>query len=530
VTRAVKVLSDAGKWDDAFALLHKHERPDLIQLLLKRGMLSILEHGRLVTLRDWLRFVGGRHAVTPYVLLAQAELAFRSGSYERAGRLAYRAATELDATDPLKSTAYYRAGQSCSLMDRAAEALELFVSARKNAHSHRDSRNALWGEFSVLVELEQPTAEERLNELENTAPNDPDTSVRWASGLVVLGVRTGGVENAVDRASDVLSMLDDVRDPSVRSSFWHVFAAALVLNARYEEALEAVTSALQEVEAFQIHFALPYILFNRATACIGLRRFDEAEQTIGEVARHARENLDGGHILANAGMLHGRLLLQTGSADAAAVATSTPIAHPISKSMKAEYLLTHALALACSGKAKAAARMVESVRSLSGYLEPQLLASWATALCALHLDDPAAGDQIRLAYEQSVNSGAFDLVVFAYRLDPVVLPILAADKINRSLLAQIVVAAQDHSLARAADLELPPPPAGGVADLTARESQVYRLLGEGLTNREIAETLVISEPTAKVHVSNVLQKLGVRSRTQAAIIAARTGFPGGEKA
>jgi DNA-binding NarL/FixJ family response regulator len=55
--------------------------------------------------------------------------------------------------------------------------------------------------------------------------------------------------------------------------------------------------------------------------------------------------------------------------------------------------------------------------------------------------------------------------------------------------------------------------------LTAREREVYALLAEGKTNREIATALVISEPTAKVHVRPVLRKLGVRSRTEAALKA-----------
>ncbi|MBK9711300.1 MAG: response regulator transcription factor [Kouleothrix sp.] len=65
--------------------------------------------------------------------------------------------------------------------------------------------------------------------------------------------------------------------------------------------------------------------------------------------------------------------------------------------------------------------------------------------------------------------------------------------------------------------------------LTGREQAVLTLVGRGLTNRQIADTLTISEKTVSVHVSNMLSKLGLASRTQAALYAARIGLiPAGE--
>ena len=56
-------------------------------------------------------------------------------------------------------------------------------------------------------------------------------------------------------------------------------------------------------------------------------------------------------------------------------------------------------------------------------------------------------------------------------------------------------------------------------DLTEREVEVLQLIATGATNREIAEQLVVSEGTVKNHVSNILSRLGLRDRTQAAIFA-----------
>jgi len=60
--------------------------------------------------------------------------------------------------------------------------------------------------------------------------------------------------------------------------------------------------------------------------------------------------------------------------------------------------------------------------------------------------------------------------------------------------------------------------------LTGRELEVLRLVGAGKANKEIAADLVISERTARTHVSNVLRKIGVSSRTQAAVLAVREGL------
>jgi DNA-binding NarL/FixJ family response regulator len=70
----------------------------------------------------------------------------------------------------------------------------------------------------------------------------------------------------------------------------------------------------------------------------------------------------------------------------------------------------------------------------------------------------------------------------------------------------------------------PPKAAAGLAELTEREREVLALVARGLSNAELAETLRVSLPTAKTHVSRILTKLGARDRTQLVILAYQSGI------
>ncbi len=66
-------------------------------------------------------------------------------------------------------------------------------------------------------------------------------------------------------------------------------------------------------------------------------------------------------------------------------------------------------------------------------------------------------------------------------------------------------------------------------ELTAREREILKLIGTGLTNRAIGEKIFLSEKTVKHYVTNILQKLQVRNRLEAALVASDRGFPNSTK-
>ncbi|MEY9932717.1 DNA-binding NarL/FixJ family response regulator [Catenulispora sp. GP43] len=80
--------------------------------------------------------------------------------------------------------------------------------------------------------------------------------------------------------------------------------------------------------------------------------------------------------------------------------------------------------------------------------------------------------------------------------------------------------------------EAPGGPPADLAALTAREIEVLRLVGKGMTNPEIAEHLVVGETTVKTHLNRTMTKLGLSTRAQAVVVAYEAGLvvPGRESA
>jgi DNA-binding NarL/FixJ family response regulator len=89
-----------------------------------------------------------------------------------------------------------------------------------------------------------------------------------------------------------------------------------------------------------------------------------------------------------------------------------------------------------------------------------------------------------------------------------------------ALLAPAVTRRLVEDFARRRPAPVPPP---GLAELTERELEVFRLVARGLSNVEIADRLHVGESTVKTHVGHVLSKLELRDRVQAVVLAYESG-------
>jgi DNA-binding NarL/FixJ family response regulator len=161
--------------------------------------------------------------------------------------------------------------------------------------------------------------------------------------------------------------------------------------------------------------------------------------------------------------------------------------------------------------------------TMSPRSEVNALVPWTRAVLHVNNDTTAKHTAVDNAYAIALETGNIDAFVSAYRGCPGLLRVLVAEQKSHDQLITFLGQAHDHRLAQTVGLTIPRLPAKGLAILTRREREVLDLVSQGLTNKEIGRTLYIAEGTAKVHVRKICTKLGVRSRTEAAMRAAELG-------
>ena len=152
------------------------------------------------------------------------------------------------------------------------------------------------------------------------------------------------------------------------------------------------------------------------------------------------------------------------------------------------------------------------MRPLNGIESTRLIRARYDDVAVVVLTSYADDELVRGALE----AGASGYVLKDADTDEVAAAVRAADRgelqldpaVARRLLSSLGAASRDQAK----------------TDLTTRELEVLRLVGVGAANKEIALQLGISERTARTHVSNILGKLGLASRTQAALWAVREGL------
>jgi ATP/maltotriose-dependent transcriptional regulator MalT len=512
-------LVDAARWDDAYSLINDYRLTDNFPALIASGLYPLLREGRIATVERWIAAAHEMRVRGPEVDLMEAEALFRTGNWDEAERLATRAAGILPSDSGLKARAFFRAGQSAQLADKYEAALRHHRAAHHVAASREDVREALWGMFVTECELEQlEDARRTLERFERMGVVGDEDELRLHMSRVTLAIRRGDLGAAVKPLASVRHLISRKCNPLVKCSFLNSLANGQILMARYRDALETATLQIEIARAYDVRFVLPHALAHSAGAHLGLKNMKNCEAVLRS-AQTAVRDLDDFHTKVNINALRARMLLAQGRLhDALDFVPEPDWSREPGKGMKGEYLSTRAVALACAGKTRAAESLAARSEEASVQAEARVLAPCARTIGAM-VDghDPAGYAADVLSAVRA--TGNRDSLICAYRAYPQLLLALHDAGNRPSELEEVVCAGGDVALARKVGLHLD----GGQhrQSLTPREQEVLELLHKGMTNRQIAQALWISETTAKVHIRHIFRKLNVHSRTQAVLEASK---------
>ena len=408
------------------------------------------------------------------------------------------------------------AARAAHVGSREAEALELYERAADAAPDSSRYRKAMWGQVMCAAALELCEAHDLMKSLEQSSVgHEPSELVRLADKQLSLGFRFGYVRHLKD-ARRVAELVPMVEDPFVRCSFRSMYSWALTLGCFYAEANDHAQRLLEDATEYRVDVAISHAQAMLGYSLAGLRQYGAAHEQLRRAASAAR-SVNDPFAEHNAYALTVRVALEEGRA-ADACAIEPPDVSDSVKGMRGEVLASRALALATLGRLNEAIEIGSEAAALTQGIETKVLWPAIRAVAALKSRDSSlivrAEELVAVAFE----TGAVDLLVCAYRANPELLTTLltAPPCIERTVFA--LGRAGDEDIATAMGLEV-----SGSLDprsaLSLREREVYDLVCAGLSNREIAKKLFISEATVKVHVHHMFDKVGIRSRTALAMNA-----------
>jgi ATP/maltotriose-dependent transcriptional regulator MalT len=497
-----------GRWDDAFEVVSEIGSSQLLHELLGAALDNLLGSGRLASLEKWTTYAIERGWRSAIIDLALANLALRRRSLPEAIALASRAAR-----DPaVAPRALVLAGRAAHLSFDDLKALAFHERAELVAGTPGELREAVWGQFLSASDLGHDHAIEILGRLETVVGDDPDGQIQVATGHLALGVHRGKLARGLERARAAEPLVRHAVDPLARTSFLNSYSDGLVIASDYLGALDVVDRTLGEIERFRLDFAKPYALLVRAYAECG-RRNTEAAISLSTSVRDHYGRLDP-YLELNARMSQARALFVDGHKEAALVLMTPTKDVRATAALMGHYTACRALMLLTTGRQAQGVAEALRAKELTRGLEAHALAEWTLVISEMRGGEhPDLSVAARLSFED----GDLNSLVTAYRAAPALLALVYSVEEFRGPLLATLSRAADRDLARDAGFDLPSIQVRRDRLLSDRETEVAELLLRGMTNRQIAGSLFISEMTVKVHLRHIFAKVNARSRTQAAL-------------
>jgi LuxR family maltose regulon positive regulatory protein len=509
VSNRLRPLIDAARWDEAIAAAEAVRTLIYVTDLVQAAADRLLRAGRLESLRRCVSIARAVGVEPPFVDYLESELAYTNGDFDRALLLGARAAPRLGAH--LVARAHLCAARAAFLGGRRKEALEHAEAAEALAVDDRTRIESVWARLTQTLDDELPESATMFEEFKAVASNSNEDALRIATARLFVAATDGGTEQALEDASIMLSALGDA-EPLVECAFLSAYSDHLSIKSRYENALETIKLATMLADASGFEFVRRYLLFHKAKVLIGLRKVAVAEQTLKALERSLLATPDV-YCEAHDAVLRASLYITVGDAERALAALSREPNARVSPGPRGERLGLRAIIFAATGHPEQALESAAGARHASRALEAQTLALTSEATVAYragHLDTAAE----RL--QKARATGGLHQLVLAVRAFPSLADLMANDATMATFVSDLLLSSNDTAIARMAGLTVPRSAPRRREPLSPREREIHELLAQGLTNREIAKLLFISHSTAKVHVHHVLEKLGVRSRVEAA--------------
>lgn len=512
-TTVANATIDHERWDDAFFVIQRFSIDGVLPRLFESSLDHLLKLNFVTTLQTWAAYARSHGAEFPLLDLAEAEIASRHGDSRTGEIRAVHAAQRFLQLDVNRAAqAFSVAGLCAHRQMRYAQAHAYYDRAQATTPHPTRRRLAQWGKFVVAIQIESEDAWQQLQAFEELAENTASDVLRAGSGHLILGLLRGSLSAAADECSRLLPLADTADDPFVTTNFLYRLAYTHVVLGDYETALRLAEQTAAVAMTSGLSFVLLHASAARAASEIGLRRFKRAHLQIDHLESEARR-IDDRYELLNAAALRIRIQLAMGSADT--VERDLHEWPEISQAgLRYECAGLLALALASKKRTREAYLLIDTILSKTQAVQGVTLAYAARVIAALA--DGSDADQ-ELSNLEAVLSdrGDHDSFVLAYRHYPDLLGrIHERGRLDPLRLERIIRNARDEKLAARFGWVIQRTPRNG-SPLSPRELQVFDLIALGLTNREIATKLFISDVTVKVHVRHILEKLGARSRTEA---------------
>lgn len=509
--RVGRAMLEIDRWDDSFDLASRFKLSGLLLTAIEHSLEALIDLGRIATVTRWLEAAEALHCRGPILDLAEAEVAFRLGDHRRAEALASQAAKQL-AKHRFCSRAYARAGHGALLASREERSIHYFQLAAKAARNPQEQREALYGLYSAMSELELSGATTVLEELKTLDIETPDDFLRSLAIKLIQAVRAGEIQEVLAEVDDDLHILERATDPLITTSFLHSFTNALSMGGHYDRSLDAAERLNHLADQHRLDFVRPFAYMDRAVAKIGRRDFASATQDLESAHRGLPVSGDA-HIEGNLAAIRCRFFIAMGRANEATERARISSDDPPTAPLEAEILVSRAAALACASHCPDALSVLAEAEQVSkASLVVQVLAPAIRAICAP--DGAEKRPYAAAAWSAARKTGNFDSLITAYRGHPELLAELAVVA-DSDFFEAVLRRARDVDLARDWGIAVQPLPRDHRAPLTPRETEVINLVAAGLSNKEAAKSLFVTEATIKVHLRHIYEKLGVRGRTEA---------------